>query len=127
MHSSSAVIDERATFARARSDVNRARRQLDMLGTVAIHTARIHLEIAVASLQPLTADTNVAPERRRVAERCRATLSSHLLAAENLDLAGVPDEAIVELLGRATKAFDDALDVIGIDEPRYGARPTIRR
>jgi hypothetical protein len=114
MHSSEVVVDERATFARARSDVDRARRQLDMLGSDAIHAARIHLEIAVASLQPLTADRNVEKEVRRVAERCRATLSSHLLAAENLDLAGVPDEAIVELLGRATQVFDAAVEAIGI-------------
>lgn len=102
-------LAEPDVFMRARSDVERARRHVDLLGVAAIHPARIHLEIAAARLRPYVADTEVPPQVRRTAERCRATLCSHLLAAEDLEAAGVPDLAVARLLRRATEAFERAV------------------
>jgi hypothetical protein len=104
------LIAEPDVLSRARSDVDRARRQLDLLGVAAIHPACIHLEIASARLHPYIAHDDVSQEFRRTAERCRATLCSHLLAAENLEAAGVPETAIVQLLRRATDAFGIAVE-----------------
>ena len=103
------VVPEDSLLGRAGSDVARARRQLELLGVAGIHPARVHLETAVVRLRPYIARDDVPREVRRAAERGRATLSSHLLAADDLEIAGVPDRAVAQLLQRATDAFDRAV------------------
>ena len=103
------AVPEAGLFGRAGSDVARARRQLELLGVAGIHPARVHLETAVVRLHPYIARDDLPREVRRAAERGRATLSSHLLAADDLEIAGVPDRAVAQLLWRATEAFDRAV------------------
>jgi hypothetical protein len=105
---------------RAGSDVARARRQLEVLGVAGIHPARVHLETAVVRLHPCIARDDVPREVRRAAERGRATLSSHLLAADDLEIAGVPDRAVAQLLRRATDAFDRAVITSESEAPIRG-------
>ena len=103
------AVPDDSLLGRAGSDVARARRQLELLGVAGIHPARVHLETAVVRLHPFIASDDVPREVRRAAERGRATLSSHLLAADDLEIAGVPDRAVAQLLRRATDAFDRAV------------------
>jgi hypothetical protein len=93
----------------AADDIDRARRLLDWSGTAAIPAARLHLDAATARLGPLPADDGTDPDVRRAAERCRATLSSHLLAADNLELVGFEPDAVLTMLARgATAALHEA-------------------
>jgi hypothetical protein len=88
----------------ATDDIERARRALDGRGASALDTARTHLEIAIARLGPVAIDDELPREVRRAAERCRATLSSHLLAADNLEAVGVEPDMVAALLRRGTEA-----------------------
>jgi hypothetical protein len=94
--------DERELLRRTAQDVERARREIDTIGALAIPRVRTYFETAIARLGPLTASDDVPGDVRRIAERCRLTLSSHLLAAEDLEAAGMPLSAVAMLLRRAT-------------------------
>jgi hypothetical protein len=98
--------DGREVLLAAAADVDRARRQLDLHGDAGLATARACLRVAVARLRPVAARVDVRREVRRSAQQCRSTLSSHLLAAENLEAAGVAPAAVANLLRRATEAFE---------------------
>jgi hypothetical protein len=99
-------VDGREVLLAAAADVDRARRQLDLHGDAGLATARACLRVAVARLRPIATRVDVRREVRRSAQRCRSTLSSHLLAAENLEAAGVGTAAVASLLRRATEAFE---------------------
>ena len=75
--------------------------------------------------RPLPPKATSSREMRRAAERCRAMLSSHLLAAEDLEAAGVPNPAIAQLLRRATDAF--ALAVAGATNGHGRAQRRVSR
>jgi hypothetical protein len=105
------LLDDDVVRRRAAYDIQRARQQLDLRGVAAVATARVHLETAVARLHPLVARDDLPLTTRRSVERCRALLSSHLLAAEDLEAAGVSTTVIARLLRRATDAYDDVADL----------------
>jgi uncharacterized protein (UPF0147 family) len=109
-------LTRRDVLRLAADDIARARRQLDLSGEAAIAAVRMHLEIAIARLQPVAIDDELPREVRRAVERCRATLSSHLLAADNLEAVGVEATMVVALLRRATDA--GALEAAAAVEPR---------
>jgi uncharacterized protein (UPF0147 family) len=88
----------------ATDDIAQARRLLERRGAAAIDESRTHLETAIARLEPVATDDELPREVRRAVERCRATLSSHLLAADNLEAVGVETKMVVALLRRATDA-----------------------
>jgi hypothetical protein len=88
----------------AAGDIDRARRHLDLRGAAAVDAARACLEAAIIRLRPVVADDDLPLTLRRAAERCRAKLSSHLLAAENLEAAGVSRAKVAMLLRRGTEA-----------------------
>jgi hypothetical protein len=88
----------------AAGDIDRARRMLDGNGVAAIPAARRHLEAATARLGPVAADDDADPDVRRAAERCRVTLSSHLLAADNLEVVGFEPGAVLTMLARGATA-----------------------
>lgn len=96
--------------------VDRARRMLDWTGATAIPAARLHLETAVDQLGAIAADLDADPGIRRAAERGRATLSSHLLAADNLEAVGFGPAAVLEMLVRGAAA--------GAEETAAAATPT---
>ena len=99
-------VEECEVLLAAAAEVGRARRQLDLHGDAAVGMARARLRIAAARLQPVATGTDVRHEVRRAAARCRTALSSHLLAAEDLEAAGVAPAAVTSLLRRATEAFE---------------------
>jgi hypothetical protein len=92
------------TLRRAADDIARARFQLDLHGDGAIETARWYLELAIARLAPIALDEDVPREVQQAAHRCRVTLSSHLLAADNFEAVGVGRGEVSALLRRATDA-----------------------
>jgi hypothetical protein len=102
----------------AAADIDRARRMLDGSGAAAIPAARRHLEAATARLGPVAADDHVDADVRRAAERCRATLSSHLLAADNLEVVGFEPDAVLTMLARGATA--------GLHEAAAAASPAAR-
>jgi hypothetical protein len=89
---------------RAADDIARARFQLDLHGEDAIETARWHLELAIARLHPVAIDDDVPRDVQQAAQRCRVTLSSHLLAVDNLEAVGVGPGEVATFLRRATEA-----------------------
>jgi hypothetical protein len=84
--------------------IDRARRMLDWTGASAIPAARLHLEAAAVELGEIAAAEDADPDIRLAAERCRATLSSHLLAADNLEAVGFGPAAVLEMLVRGAAA-----------------------
>jgi hypothetical protein len=102
------TLSGREILTNAQREVERARHQLELFGVVAVRDARMIFESAIARLHPLIANDDVPGDVRRSAERCRSTLSSHLLAAEDLEAAGLPQADVALLLQRATDAFDVA-------------------
>jgi hypothetical protein len=88
----------------ATDHIDRARQMLDGAGATAIPAARLHLEAAAVELGEIAADGEADPDVRLAAERCRATLSSHLLAADNLEAVGFGPAAVFEMLVRGATA-----------------------
>jgi hypothetical protein len=84
--------------------IDRARRMLDGKGASAIPAARLCLEAAAVELGEIAGDEDTDADIRLAAERCRAALSSHLLAADNLEAVGFGPTAVVEILVRGTAA-----------------------
>jgi uncharacterized protein (UPF0147 family) len=115
------VTSDRDALRGAISDLQRARRQLDVHGEAAIGTARVQLERAIVRLEPVTTDNELPLDIRRAAERCRATLSSHLVAAENLEAVGVAPEQVTSILRRATTTdeLEAAVDDRGLHYVRH--------
>jgi len=92
-------------FVVAARHVDLARHALDGGGggDDGVGAARWHLESAIDGLRPAVADDDLPGPLRHAAEQWRADLSSYLLAALNLDAAGVPPTTVVRLLRRATQ------------------------
>jgi hypothetical protein len=84
--------------------IDRARRMLDAKGATAIPAARLRLEAAAVELGAIAGDEGTDPDLRLAAERGRAALSSHLLAADNLEAVGFGPAAVLEMLVRGAAA-----------------------
>lgn len=97
-------------LAAAFGDVEQARRRLDFFGPAANTVAHHHLQTAIDRLRPLAADDDVPRVVRMVAERWRASLSSHLLAARDVQAAGATPATVTKLLRRATDVVLDLTD-----------------
>jgi hypothetical protein len=102
-------------------ELQRARAELDVYGPAALAGARTRLERVLARLEPVTADEDVPLALRRAVERCRATLSSHLVAAENLEAVGVTLEQVTSLVRRATATdeLEAAFDEVTLHSARH--------
>jgi hypothetical protein len=94
----------RDVFFAAAREIECARRELELDDVDGVRIARDHLNAAVNGLKPAAADDHLPIAVRRASERCRTTLSSHLLAAEALATAGVSTTTIVRVVRRATDA-----------------------
>jgi hypothetical protein len=116
-----ALISDRVAVRDALAELQRARAHLDVDGPAALVSVRARLERVLARLEPVAADEEVPIALRRAVERCRATLGSHLVAAENLEAVGVAPEQVVSVLRRATTTdeLEAAVDDLGLHYARH--------
>jgi hypothetical protein len=115
------LSSDRDAVRGAIAELQRARVQLDVYGPAALAGVRARLERVLARLEPVTADEEVPVALRRAVERCRAALSSHLLAAENLEAVGVAPGQVAALLRRATatEEMETTVDDLGLHYARH--------
>src|SRR5262245_56226219 len=85
-------------------DIDLARRLLDSHGPAGVESARACRESAMLRLGPPASTSDLPADAWRAAARCRATLSSHLIAADELEAAGAPRDTVVRVLRQGTEA-----------------------